>query len=322
MNHLNDDYEKNTTRPEKIHIIGEDVPYLKDMYDTLSNVSNIKVFSEASSISKGKVRREISEKELVDNLLDFCSQIKSLNNRTDLEEEDREVVDKVDQFLDSVTYLSHEMYNMAIQGLARYHADWLVEKSSRAVRFIVHDIANEKSQGQIAKDIVNAIIEAEPELEGRATVLATNDLSLSHLDEDIKLVVADDWSVSGNLIAQDISYIYRHFRPITSEAKIEVNLLVARQDQVASGIHTIDRLKEDYPEFDSPTLMAYYSAPENEEYYGYKAFTSGSHSSVDYGFSNTLEKMYAVLRRYSGNLEVYMPYAAEIIPKYRYNYTT
>lgn len=308
--------ETYTQNPERIEVNGRGLPALKEAYGHLSDEQDIRVRAEAAPLRKGASTIDVSEKKLIDDLMYFCNQVKQVKSDS-LDEQDRALVDGVDGFVDSIHFLTHEAYNEAATALAERHGKWLREKPERTLKFAVHDNKKNSSQQQVAADIHAKMLQADSTLEGRIDIgrIREHDCSL-----DSKIVLADDWSVSGNLIAQDLANVYRATAGIEGEPTVEVNLMLAREDQVAEGIRAIDRLEESYPGHHRPEIIAYFSTPAVASVYGHEAVPSGSHSSVDYGFSETLASMYRILERHGGSTDLRLPYAAAIVPSYAYDY--
>lgn len=310
-------HEKYTHTPERIEIIGRPLPALADEYEYLSDVTNIRVRTQDEPFRTNRARADVSEKQLIDDLLDFCGRVKEVPV-SNLDEKERELVESVDEFVESIHFLTHEDYREAVSGIAGRHAQWLAANPARILKIGVHSNKTKSSQSQIATDLRNAIVGLEADYALRVHVGA-----ISHVDctDNTKIVLADDWSVSGNYIAQDIANTYRATSEAPQPPNIEVNLLLAREDQVEEGIRAVDRLKDSYPGYRQPEVVAYFSTPAVKSVYGYQAVPSGSHSSVDYGFSETLSSMYRVLERHErGKGEMRLPYAATIVPKYSHDY--
>lgn len=317
--HFSDAYENQKKIPEKIELVGREMPTLQSIYEQLSTAPDIKVFSKAEYIYDGDERRVISEKEMIDDLLEFGALAQNVL-KGQMHDEDREVLEHIDGFIDSIHFLSHEAYDEAIQGIAVHHAEWLEQDDNRRVQFVVQSSRKVRSQWKIASDIASKV---SSDVADRVSVATLEDVSEGQAyDGDVKFVLADDWSVSGNLLAEDASRAYRVFDSIGIDAPVEIDLLVARQDQITEGIHSIVRyVNETALDHVNPDILAYFQAPSVKSVYGYEALPSGSHSSVDYGFSETLSRMYKVLERYIPvDQEVHVPYIAKIIPKYGYNY--
>ena len=304
--------------PERIEVVGERLPALREMMDKLSEMPDIRVATESQPFRPGKERADISEREMVEDLLDFCGQVKNIP-RDQLDERDQALVDSVDTFVDSVRLMTHEAYHQAINGLANRQAAWLEGNGARRIRFVVQRNKTASSQGQVAQDMAAAITAAHPELAERVDVCLTERLA-DGLTPDTKVVLADDWAVSGNLIAQDIAHVHQVSELQGVEPRTEVNLLLARDDQIEQGIKSINDLSDTFSDHTLPDVAAYYTAPAVRSVYGYEAVPTGSHSAVDYGFSETLSSMYRLLERYGNNPEPRLPYAATIIPKYSYKY--
>lgn len=307
--------------PEKVTIIGPEMPKPRDIYDTLSDEKDILVYSDAQSTSlKGRETALKSERELIDDLLDFCSRCRELPADDDDSHGYVQSIRNTDAFLESMTYLSKEMYSEAVRGLATRHSEWLVQNSDKRLLFAVPDIRSQKSQNLVARDIAKSI---DPNAADRVRVVYLSEMAADMLKDNPKVVLSDDWSVMGNHIANDIAQVLQRARALGIDMhaiEMEVNLLLARTDQVNDGIHTIQRLIEDMPDMISrePQVVAYFEAPVIKRSFDEKASPSGSHCSVDYDFSQTLSRMLKVASQHGAATR--MPYIAEIIPKYSYNY--
>ena len=307
--------------PERVTIIGPEMPRAYDMYDILSDEKDILVYADAQSTSvKGRETILKSERELFDDLLEFCSRCRELPADDEDSHGYAKSIRNTDAFLDSMTYLSKEMYTEAVQGLAARHTEWLAQNSDMRLLFAVPDLRSQRSQNLVARDIANSI---NPDEADRVTVAYVGELTVDMLGDDTKVVLSDDWSVMGSHIANDISQVLHRARTLgidTRAMEVEVNLLLARTDQIDDGIHTIQRLLEDLPDAITrePQTVAYFEAPVVKQSFDEKASPTGSHSSVDYGFSETLSAMLVVASRHG--VATRMPYIAEIIPKYSYDY--
>ena len=304
--------------PERIEVVGERLPTMREMMEDLSDTPDIRVSTEAEPFRPGRERADISEREMVEDLLDFCAQVRDLP-RDRMDERDRELVESVDAFVDSIRLMTHEAYHRAVDGLAERQASWLEEDQMRRLRLVVQRNKEASSQGQVSTDMAAAIVAANPDLAGRVDVCLTEHLA-EGLTPETKVVLADDWAVSGNLIAQDVAHVYQVCSQKDIAPDLEVDLLLARDDQVEKGITSVAETTERFGAHMQPKVAAYYTAPAVRSVYGYEAVPTGSHSAVDYGFSETLSSMHRVLARYGGRLDTRLPYAATIIPKYSYGY--
>ncbi len=324
MKHLYvDDHEKQIHTPERIEVISGPMPSLEDIYDRLSTLPDIRVFSEAKGLRNGSARRDVSEKELVDDLLDFCTDFRKINV-DDLEKWERELHEDIDSFVQSIHFMTHEEYNEAVDGLASRHAEWLAEDETRRLVIAVQQNRKYSSQWQVANDLHRAISANDPESAERAEVLTIGDAANS-LTESTKILIADDWSASGSLISQDLAHVCQMLNRSKAEIPVEVNLLVAREDQIIDGINSLDKTLDFYgqPMPEKPKVIAYFSTPAVKNVHGHQAVPTGSHSSVDYGFSTTLDAMRLAMDRQAstfGREEIYMPYIGKIIPTYAHNY--
>lgn len=313
-----DGHETNIAPSNRIEVIGENLPSVHEMYDGLSTRPDIRVLTEAKPHGLSGERRNVSEKELIDNLMDFCATVKQLPI-DDMDLSEQKIAGNIDEFVESLYFLSHEAYAEAINGIADRHTQWLQADDLRRVRFAVSRNTLQSSQNKVASDICKAIADADPELAGRTEVILMEELA-DGLSPDTKIVLTDDWSVSGNHISKDIASTYQVFERFDIFADLEVNLLIARRDQIETGIRAIDQLADDNPNFKTPEIVCYFETPKVRSIYGTEAVPTGSHSSTDYGFSETLGSMYRIIERHGGGGVVHMPYAAKIVPEYAYNY--
>lgn len=311
-------FERQKETPERITIIGREMPMARDIYDSLSDEKNILVYSDANSIiRKGNKYKRFSEQELFDDLLDFCTRCR------DMPAEDgpdpygyNRAIRNIDTFLDSMTYLSKEMYTEAVKGLAAHHSEWLSQNPQNRLLFVIPDSRKQKSQNMVTSDTARQIDQSVSE---RVTVASNSDLTATMLDSDTKVILCDDWAVSGNHIANDLGSLFQRLDAQgigAHELTVEVNLLVARSDQVKEGIGAVDRLKEYFPEYmmKEPTMVSYFEAPVT---YG-STTPTGSHSAADYGFATTLDSMLTIAQRHG--VADRMPYIGVIIPEYSYDH--
>ena len=296
------------------------MPLLEEVYDDLSTIPDIRVYAESKdSIHRGDVQRDVSEKELIDNLMEFLDRVRGVPLEG-LNEREREIVKSADTFASSMNFLTHEAYKEAIDGLALHHVEWLREDDSRNLRIVAQRNRQYSSQWAIANDLKNSIMVAASDLNDRVDVKFIGELNES-LKDNTKLILPDDWSVSGHLIYRDVSHVYQVFEREGISADVEINLLVARENQVKDGIHTLKYAAEDNDnEHDEPTIVGYFQAAADEGTYAAKPMPTGSHSSVDYGFSATLDRMLNILNMHTPSKDSYMPYVAKIIPRYAHNY--
>ncbi len=311
-------FETSTHSIDHVTIIGRELPNALDSYDSLSEVRNITVYSAADSlIRKGSATTTVSEKELFDDLLDFCGRCRDLPT----EESDRaygydSAINGIDDFLTSMTYVSKELYAEAVHGLAGRHERWLADNPQKSLLFVIPNSRSLKSQAKVTTDIASSV---SSETRERVHVVMTGDLSNEMIGPDTKIVLSDDWSVSGNHVANDLGNLFQRLDAQGIDAHkltVEVNLLVARSDQVKKGIGAVDRLKEYFPEYmtKEPTLISYFEAPVNHG----MTTPTGSHSSADYGFATNLDSMLTIAQRHG--VADRMPYIGVIIPEYSYEY--
>ena len=319
-------YETDTATFEKIHVIGREIPLAKDIYDDLSDEKNITARVAESSLRITGETITLSERELFDDLLAFSDACRGLDiNPADDKYGHASVVAGIDEFLDKMVFLSKDMYDEATNGLAEYHSAWIAENPYRRLLFVIPNQRRNKSQAAVTNDVASRVVVDDPE---RVRTVHTDDLTPEMFTRGTKIVLSDDWAIMGNHISNDVGKLLTKLNSLDDmhpeDIRIEIELLLARRNQVEEGIPVVEqafKFMREIPEFVheyaniNPTIVAYFESPVSMN--GFEMVTpapTGSHSSADYNFAGRLDSLYQVAREH--RVADHVPYIATIVPEY------
>lgn len=106
--------------------------------------------------------------------------------------------------------------------------------------------------------------------------------------ESLRIILLDDWAISGSQLVTATDTLRMDLPQFAS--RIEVNLIVATEDQITHGLA---RTRNDtLPGMATAPLpvRAYFKSHHTDFLRNRKAYITGAHSSVDYGFSEEIEE--------------------------------
>lgn len=293
-----------------------------EIYDTLPDDPSVTAVSTDSIHRQNGPTVKVSERQLFDDLLAFCATCQSVSHNYEGKKDDygyASHMQNIETFLDTMVYLSGDMFNEAVEGLAERHTKWLSQDEERKLIFVTPKNRLSKSQAMVTDSISTSIDES---CQHQVSQSMTGDINVADLDAKTKLVLSDDWAISGNHIGNDLGMLLQKLAVLDGvtweQVDIEINLLLARKDQVENGIHKFEDMKTYFPELNSkmPQVVSYFETSIDKPGFSVVASPTGSHSSADYGFSTTLETMYLAAKPYTTTLNR-LPYIATIVPEYR-----
>lgn len=189
------------------------------------------------------------------------------------------IPEKIRNFADELTYIGDKELDEAVQGIAAYWLDYLDGDSSRQLCIttkISSDCGIVKSDSYVLERALEAIGGKRlSEYRGR---ILTDPRYLSAKPKDAKIVVLDDWILSGSSLRQAVGTILQDSNfPFEYRQSLEVNVLAASEERIEGGL--------DYTG-DTIPIKAYYKAHHADT--EYKVRISGSHSSSDYGYEDDI----------------------------------
>lgn len=240
----------------------------------------------------------------------------------------------VKRFRENLSFLGTPELEESTEGLAAYWQSYLAENPSRKI-VIYEPYENVEKSSTFVTSKILGYLEKNAPADTRDRILsfsAIKDNLPQHLDADTKIVIADDWVTSGSSMAgyiepdqsryanrsdknDSIGIVLERAGMSQYMDNVEVNLLVARQDQLDKGLYDMldDRLKITHV----PPVVAYYVSPAKKDYYTDPS-PSGAHGSVDYGWETVLEK-YARGVAESTHQDTEIPLLAKVSSTYKTN---
>ena len=313
-------------RPERqIDVIGGELePLSEKAHQPGALDGTIHAYDRDSYVSTyGSEVVELSEADAVHDYYDFLSQAHEIA-ATDTTPEGEEVRRLAQSYAEDLRFLSTKDFESACTGLARSQAEFLQENPQRSVLFFVHPNNLEKSQGFVAGRIQQ---EMDKDFAGRSEVVSPRDFGgLARILEgkdpaDVKLVLADDWTVSGNHLRNDTARLVQRLRHegLSEEwvKRIEINLLVARKDQIDDGFKQVSETEETLEMEEPIPVKAYFETPSINGVFSDDPVPTGSHSSVDYGFEMVMGRLQQYISQHDRMKHIRLPYLASIKRSYR-----
>lgn len=141
----------------------------------------------------------------------------------------------------------------------------------------------------------------------RGRLITTKDEITVSNPQDLKIILLDDWAVSGHQLDETANGIRGTLPEFAS--CIEVQLIAAKKGHITMGIGQIINRGGGKSVVPLP-VRAYYKAHPTEETYG--IHIAGSHSKADWGFSDVMERMRDIDDR-----DEELPPLVSIVPPYR-----
>lgn len=169
-------------------------------------------------------------------------------------------------------------------------------------------ISDNKSDDYIVDHILSNFSHEEMQRYGGRILLAASDLAGQEL-RLVKTIVVDDWIMSGQQIRNTLDRVFEYMTP----TDLEVNLVVCNEDRLTNGI-THDRATTPIP------VKAHFVSHDADHPYALEfggAYLTAAHSSGDYPFEGSVEKVVDSLNRIRVDEEaIYMPPLANVIRPY------
>lgn len=267
---------------------------------------------------------QVSQGDVIRDFYDFLADVKIAAEKSG-NPKATDIAARVDRFAQETVFVTNEQAAEAIHGFANYHASYLAEDPEKQVLLFVPRNRMEKSQFMVADGILRGVLGTDPELQGRIRIVTegTNEFAavLQEGNPDkTRIVLPDDWAVTGNYLANDTSTLVREIRKVVGngsayESSIEANLLLARADQLREGGMSYLEKMEGVFGASPITLKAYWRSPSLSSSIYEGPVPTGPWTRVDYGFEVPLREMATFLAN-ERHQSVRMPYMASIVRPY------
>lgn len=237
---------------------------------------------------------EMTEQEAIVDYYDFLKSVK-ISAQSDKSEEGETIRSCADLFAEKTTYLSHEDFRQAIKGLATRQEKFLSQDEGNSLIIFHRGQRVDNSQAYVSKKIVDTI---DPHFLERVSIVTEETIAEALLDCDeskARVIVADDWSVTGHNISNDLANLLQLLHK-NETLDIEVNLIAVRADQAEASFKELVRLEEVYGVRQNIPVVGYFETSAIRTPIEGPTPT-GSWSSVDYGFEQRLAMMADYLNR-------------------------
>lgn len=263
--------------PRVLDMVGQDRDY--ELHQQPKNYGYIR------GLEIGPDRSAFTEATALSNLTGVIDQLVE-----SVPEKDRE---QAEYFRENMTYLGEAEFSEAAKGLAGYIMAFISENPGKVVSLPVPENRWEKSEGLVQKAVMQ---ELEQLLGENAGDFVRGNLTSEELQAlkagDVQFFVLDDWSVSQstmkgriqNLQNQGVTYGERTPCVAEDNSNVEILLMAIRDDQLDDGV---------LRDFNGAPVAwkGYYRAPKPFGSVHSGPVPTGSHSSVDYGFEETIKLM-------------------------------
>ena len=176
-----------------------------------------------------------------------------------------------------------------------------------------------KSDQYLLDNILANFDDAELEKYTGRLITTKEEVSVSK-PEDLKMVMLDDWTISGSQLRDARASFLREHPGF--ESSIEVQLIAANKNRVTRGLAYSSYLNSDDSTAPSP-IRAYFVAHHSEYATMSSAHITGSHSSVDFDAENEWANICLQANIHSDRIHEgqkvlqTMPSAANIVRPYR-----
>jgi hypothetical protein len=267
-------------------------PKLRDTAADPERSKAILTYSDSSG-KDGTISEQHALQELVGYLEDFIDKRTGRRNNTTVY---RDVAQSI---LNKLTFIGSKEFTIGTEGLATRIIDLLTSDSSLQVCLLpATSLLPDKAEGMSAQLVHDAVIEhianTAPEVMDR---LKQSLPDITSYPKQTKVILVDDWVVSGRQMRRSIDNLVPKLRvqpqyPL-SISNVEINVLTAPSEIIKSGLCLDSEWCRSSPKYMRVPTIAYYRAhPTRKEYSeNIGAHISGSHSTVNFGFSMMLQAM-------------------------------
>ncbi len=137
-----------------------------------------------------------------------------------------------------------------------------------------------------------------------------------------KVVMLDDWTISGAQIQDTYQAIKKSARFKSFADSVEVNLIAASGERISKGMNVAESNGWNKADAIMLPVKAYFkahNAQETSRHRSHKAHMTGTHSSVDFDFEDTIDELMRYMRASKKSTAiVYAPPLTNIVRTYRY----
>jgi hypothetical protein len=195
---------------------------------------------------------------------------------------------------DGLTFIGEREYKEAVAGLGQSWKEYLDGDRDRMICVLAEVgsleryYGQQKSDARVRDQVLATFTDEELQAYSGRIVGDLSDVTTSHPD-DVKVVLVDDWSISGDQIRDVFAMLSqdRRFKGYVDAGSVEINMLVASSDTLADGINM-----RAFDDKSRVPVKAYFQArPIKEPGDRYRAHYGGVYSAPNYGYRHQIEGM-------------------------------
>lgn len=260
-----------------------------------------------------KVTTEIQGLRDLDEFLDLFLATTDRPNGTYLFEQEAK---QAQSLIDNLTFIGEREYQTAADGLVTMWKAYLDADPSRKICIITGAsnsqkyLGTRKSDAHLKAHMLRRFSDQELE-EYAGRIVDSPEAIQADSHDKVRVILLDDWTISGSQMHRAYSELIRNPRFRKFANSVEVNLLAASKDRIYNGI-----ADPDDPHKKHLPVRAYYMAhPVSKSIAKYGAHIAGLHSTVNFDFGDTIEKI--VKRMESIGIPRSLPALASIVRAYR-----
>ncbi len=200
---------------------------------------------------------------------------------------------KAKSLQENLTFIGQNEFEEAARGIASNWKQYLQQDPDRKICVLTAISDSEKYPGIRKSDefLRDQILQnfSDEELEAfSGRIVDTLDDIQNDKPEDVRLILLDDWTISGQQMRrayQDLKYD-PYFIPYKDS--LEVQLITASEDRIQNGL----QIDPEDPDEGAIKVSCYFKSHHvADAATETKSYTTGLHSSVNYGFEDILEDL-------------------------------
>ncbi len=258
-------------------------------------------------------RESISEQSALRQLNDFLEAVTSSESP---------YANKAAKMQEALTFIGEKEYKEAVAGIAAYWKTELDKNESLKIFAVAGEIAKSggykdgqgsdqiKSDDFLLENILSHFSDEDLAKYGDRVIVSYDDLVDTDA-KDLKVVLLDDWTISGSQLNQARASFVGKYPHLAGS--VEIQLIAANERRIKHGLIGYSSSGKQI----STPVRAYYAAHHSEYGYRSESHITGFHSSVDFDFEIDIEDMVSDMR--SRGHDVAMVAPTNIVRPYRYD---
>lgn len=263
-----------------------DVPNDMSRENTVTHIDAEHATGGRSAYESDTTRQE-TEQQAAKNLVGFFEDyIVSVEQSDQPSDYAIELADRANDMLDSLTFIGEKERSEAVRGIAEYWKSFLSDNPDRQICAL----AQISGSGEVKSDkfLLDSILGefSDEDIEELGDRLVLDLESVTAAPEDTKIILLDDWIISGS----QMTSAYRQIRSSEQFAEysdsVEIQLVTSPKHRIENGLSVTAYGKPN----DNVPIRAYFLSHDSlitTAYEQHNAYETGTHSSVDYDFEQS-----------------------------------